>query len=156
MYVESFHRVLKIVYLESKQNRRVDHLLSVLLRFAKDKAFDQISKLEKGKSTHRIKEIVKRHRSAEEMTDLPAVHSLKRPLGQRWVYYNRESTDRSMKLDLLSQWNSLFNWTVTYKYGSDIRLAHAKTIPHRKFGHGYDPKKIYSKGEKLDCYCSFK
>ena len=67
MYVESFHRVLKIVYLDSKQNRRVDHLLTVLLRFARDKAFERIQKLEKGKSSHRIKEINKRHGSAEEM-----------------------------------------------------------------------------------------
>ena len=67
MYVETFHRVLKVVYLDSKQNRRVDYLLTVLLRFAKDKAFEQIQKLEKGKSSHRIKEINKRHGSAEEM-----------------------------------------------------------------------------------------
>ena len=67
MYVETFHRVLKVVYLESKQNRRVDHLLTVLLRFARDKAFERIQKLEKGKSSHRIKEINKRHGSAEEM-----------------------------------------------------------------------------------------
>ena len=67
MYVESFHHVLKVVYLNSKQNRCVDHLLTVLLRFARDKAFERIHKLEKGKSSHRIKEINKRHRSAEEM-----------------------------------------------------------------------------------------
>ena len=67
MYVESFHCVLKIVYLDSKQNCRVDHLLTVLLRFARDKAFEQIQKMEKGKSSHRIKEINKRHGSAEEM-----------------------------------------------------------------------------------------
>ena len=83
------------------------------------------------------------------MTDLPAVLSLKRPPGQRWVYYNREATDRSIKLDLLSKWNSLFNWTVTYKYGSDIRLAHAKTIPHRKYGHGYDPKREGKSGTAI-------
>ena len=67
MYVETFHHVLKVVYLYSKQNRRVDHLLTVLLRFARDKAFEQIQKLEKGKSSHRIKEINKRHGLAEEM-----------------------------------------------------------------------------------------
>ena len=67
MYCESFHRILKIVYLDSKQNRRVDRLLAVLLRFAKDKAFERIQKLEKGKSSHRMKEILKRHKSALEM-----------------------------------------------------------------------------------------
>ena len=37
MYVESFHRVLKVVYLEKKQNCRVDCLLSILLQM-----FDKI------------------------------------------------------------------------------------------------------------------
>ena len=67
MYVETFHCVLNVVYLDSKQNRRVDHLLTVLLHFARDKAFEQIQKLEKGKSSDRIKEINKKHGSAEEM-----------------------------------------------------------------------------------------
>ena len=48
MYVETFHHVLKVVYLDSKQNCCVDHLFIVLLCFAKDKAFEQIEKLEKG------------------------------------------------------------------------------------------------------------
>ena len=30
MFVEAFHRLLKKVYLEGKQNRRLDHLLCVL------------------------------------------------------------------------------------------------------------------------------
>ena len=36
MYVESFHRLLKVVYLDGKQNRRIDHLLTVLLRIARE------------------------------------------------------------------------------------------------------------------------
>ena len=68
MYVESFSPCIeKVVYLDSKQNRRVDQLLTVLLRLARDKAFEQIQKLKKGKSSHQIKEINKRHGSAEEM-----------------------------------------------------------------------------------------
>ena len=81
------------------------------------------------------------------MKDLYLVHPLNRPLGQRWVYYNKEATDRSMKLDLLSQWNSLFNWTMSYKYGSDIRLGFAKITPNNKHQGGYDPKMNYSKGK---------
>jgi hypothetical protein len=67
MYVESFHRLLKVVYLESKQNRRLDRLLNVLLKIARDKAFGQFQKLHKGKNTHRIAEIRKRHQRANEM-----------------------------------------------------------------------------------------
>ena len=44
MHIESFHRVLKIVYLQHKHNRRVDYLIYVLLKIARDKAFDHIQK----------------------------------------------------------------------------------------------------------------
>ena len=37
MYLESFHRVLKILYLNHKQNRRIDSLLITLMRVARDK-----------------------------------------------------------------------------------------------------------------------
>ena len=95
MYVESFHRVLKIVYLKSKQIRRVDCLMSVLLRFAKDKAFDQISKLEKGKFTHCIKEIVKQHRSAEEMRRKNNSDSLVKNIdNSSWLVSSQSSEDK--------------------------------------------------------------
>ena len=64
MFTESFHRVLKIVYLQHKQNRRVDYLLYILLKISKDKAFEQLCKLEKGKATHCICDINKRHKTA--------------------------------------------------------------------------------------------
>ena len=64
MFVESFHRTLKEVYLERKQNRRVDHLLSTLRKIARDKAYEQWIKAEKGKVTIRQRERTKRHRQA--------------------------------------------------------------------------------------------
>lgn len=67
MFVESFHRTLKEVYLERKQNRRVDHLLSTLRKIARDKAYEQWIKAEKGKVTIRQRESTKRHRQAESM-----------------------------------------------------------------------------------------
>ena len=48
MHIEAFHRLLKVVYLENKQNRRLDHLLCVLLRLSRDKTFERIAKLHKG------------------------------------------------------------------------------------------------------------
>ena len=40
MFVEAFHRVLKYDYLKGTVNRRLDTLVCILLRVAKDKAFD--------------------------------------------------------------------------------------------------------------------
>ena len=57
MFLESVHRILKVVYLLQKQNRRIDFLLSTLLKIAHDKVFEQLTKLEKGKHSHRVAEI---------------------------------------------------------------------------------------------------
>ena len=65
MYSESFHRVLKICYLNHKYNRRLDTLIHILKKIARDKVFQQLQKMEKGKHTHRICEINRRHKHAE-------------------------------------------------------------------------------------------
>ncbi len=44
MTVEAFHRYLKVIYLDGKHNRRIDYLLSTLLRIARDKLFDNWKK----------------------------------------------------------------------------------------------------------------
>jgi hypothetical protein len=53
MYLEAFHRVLKVIYLHQKQNRRIDSLLITLIKVARDKAFERLQKVEMGKSSHR-------------------------------------------------------------------------------------------------------
>ena len=67
MYLESFHRVLKIVYLEGKKNRRLDQLIHILLKLARNKAFEQVQKVHKGKTTYRINEINRRHKESSKM-----------------------------------------------------------------------------------------
>ena len=42
MAVEAFHHSLKVCYFEKKQNRRVDTLLHVLLKIARDKVFERV------------------------------------------------------------------------------------------------------------------
>ena len=64
MFLEAFHRVLKVVYLTKKHNRRIDFLLMTLLKISRDKAFERLHKLETGKTTHRLCEIHKRHKSS--------------------------------------------------------------------------------------------
>ena len=63
MHAEAFHRLIKVVYFQGKQNRRIDHLLYTLLKISRDKAFDRLTKLEKGKPTHQLCDINKRHKS---------------------------------------------------------------------------------------------
>lgn len=69
MHIESFHRSLKVVYLDGKHNRRVDSLVHGLFRLARHLMHNQLSKVEIGKASHRLCEIHKRHRSALEMVE---------------------------------------------------------------------------------------
>lgn len=68
MFAESFHRVLKHVYLKGTVNKRMDTLIHVLIRYSRDKAFDRILKMEKGKTTKRCSDIVKRHNLSLELS----------------------------------------------------------------------------------------
>ena len=74
MYVEAFHRVLKYVYLKGRVNKRVDKCVHVLLKLARDKGFERLVKMEKGKNTERINMIRIRHQSSLSLP-LSAVHA---------------------------------------------------------------------------------
>ena len=68
MAVEAFHRVFKYNYLKGKVNKRVDSCLINLLRYIRDKCFDRVIKLTKGKSTHKSKLIQVRHNHSKELS----------------------------------------------------------------------------------------
>jgi hypothetical protein len=52
MYTESFRRQLKVVYLNNKHNCRVDKLIIILLRFARNLIYERLHKVEIGKNNH--------------------------------------------------------------------------------------------------------
>ena len=64
MFCEAFHRVFKYNYLKGKQNRRVDKCLVNLMKYSRDKNFERIIKLTKGKVTQRLKMIQERHQTS--------------------------------------------------------------------------------------------
>ena len=49
MYVKAFCRVLKYVYMEGKVNKRLDNCIYVLLKLERDKGYEHLVKIEKGK-----------------------------------------------------------------------------------------------------------
>lgn len=69
MFVEAFHRKLKTVYLQGKQNRRINKLVFTLLKMARDLIFEGLQKEEIGKRSHRKCEIRKRCQTAKEMRE---------------------------------------------------------------------------------------
>ena len=81
-------------------------------------------------------------------SDRSLVLSMNRPPGQRWIYYNREPPTTSPGRDVIEPWNSLFNWTMTYKLDSDIIFTNgADIIKGKKYLDGYDPMMNYLKGK---------
>ena len=74
MFCEAFHRVFKYKYLKGKLNRRVDKCLVNLLKFSRDKVFDRINKLTKGKNSAKLKRV---HRSHLESMNVPFTKVLK-------------------------------------------------------------------------------
>ena len=68
MHVESFHRLLKYIYMKGKVNKRVDKCLHLLLKIARDKAYELLIKSEKGKISHRITCIRQRHKTSLKMS----------------------------------------------------------------------------------------
>ena len=49
MYVESFHKLLKYVYMRGRINKRIDKLLHIQMKVATYKGFERLCKLKKGK-----------------------------------------------------------------------------------------------------------
>ena len=75
VFVEAFHHVLKYIYLKGTVNKRIDASISMLLGFARDKLFDRLQKIEKGKNTSHLQLIANRHKSCLNMsTDLVSIN----------------------------------------------------------------------------------
>lgn len=68
MTVEAFHRVFKYSYLKGNVNKRVDNCLLNLLKYIRDKSFQRVIKLLKGKSTHKLNIIHDRHNKSQALT----------------------------------------------------------------------------------------
>ena len=90
MYLESFHRVLKYAYLKGTVNKRMVSTINMLLKYARDKLFDRLIKMEKGKNTSRLQTITKRHKSSLE---LPT--SLVSPSSEQSVWNVKSATTHS-------------------------------------------------------------
>ena len=68
MYIESFHPILKHLYMKGKANRRIDNLVHVLLKVSWEKGFERLCKLEKGENSGRLTTIHKRHLASTKLS----------------------------------------------------------------------------------------
>ena len=90
MYVEAFHRVLKYIYMKGRVNKRLDKCLHVLLKLARDKGFERLVKMEKGKNTERINMIRTRHQSSLKLS-FSQVHNTNQ--ASTWEVVSSETTN---------------------------------------------------------------
>ncbi|XP_064483824.1 uncharacterized protein LOC135396665 [Ornithodoros turicata] len=67
MHLEVFHRVLKCCYLDGKKNKRVDKLISTLLRLTRDKTFEHVVQLAMEKPCSYLAAINSRHKRGEQI-----------------------------------------------------------------------------------------
>ena len=66
MAVEAFHHSLEVCCMEKKHNCRIDRLLHILPKIARDKVFERVLKTQKGKMTYRLSEINRSHKAADK------------------------------------------------------------------------------------------
>ena len=64
---------------------------------------------------------------------------------QYWIYYNRESSQNTPYYNI-TQYEPVFNWTMTYKLDSDIVHTYAKVIPG-EYLDGFNSTKNYLEGK---------
>ncbi|KAL5244122.1 hypothetical protein ACI65C_011532 [Semiaphis heraclei] len=64
MHLESMHKTIKYHYLNGCKIGRLDKSIMTIRRFTRDKKVERMIKLTKGKSTTRIQEIKKRHKTS--------------------------------------------------------------------------------------------
>lgn len=69
MHIERMHHTLKYIYLNGKNVKRLDKAIFALMSFIKDKLFDRLIVLTKGKLTSKLKDIRRRHVSSLSIKD---------------------------------------------------------------------------------------
>lgn len=67
MHIERMHQSIKYLYLHGKANKRLDKAINAILKFVRDKLFDQIISQNKGKLCTKIKILRQRHKTSENL-----------------------------------------------------------------------------------------
>lgn len=67
MHIERMHHTLKYIYLHGKNVKRLDKAIFALMAFVKDKLFDRLIVMTKGKLTSKLKDIRHRHKTSLEV-----------------------------------------------------------------------------------------
>lgn len=67
MHIENIHRLIKHIYLNGKKVQRLDKAIHALMKMIRDKLFDQMIILNKGKVSSKISNLRQRHKASENL-----------------------------------------------------------------------------------------
>lgn len=76
MHIERMHRTIKHLYLHGKHVKRLDKAISAILKFVRDKIFERLIIVHKGKVCTKLSDLRQRHKTSE-MLDIGKVVKLK-------------------------------------------------------------------------------
>ncbi|XP_031338859.1 uncharacterized protein LOC116169279 isoform X1 [Photinus pyralis] len=67
MHIERMHETIKYIYLNGKVVKRLDKAINALMKFVRDKLFERLITLNKGKISSKLKDLRARHKTSEGM-----------------------------------------------------------------------------------------
>jgi len=67
MHLERMHRTIKYLFLKGKHVKRLDKAIHAIMQMIKQKLFDRLTVLEKGKLSTKVKELRRRHKESSKM-----------------------------------------------------------------------------------------
>lgn len=67
MHLEQMHRTLKHIYLKGRVVKRLDKAINILMKFIRDKLFDRLIVMNKGKICSKIHALRSRHKSSKTL-----------------------------------------------------------------------------------------
>ncbi|XP_073979586.1 uncharacterized protein [Rhodnius prolixus] len=89
LHLERMHKTLKYIYNRGKGVKRLDKVMHAIMRFVKDKLFDQFAMFNKANITSALREVVKRHKAAAELSSSGAEVEQD---GDSWVVLLKSNT----------------------------------------------------------------
>lgn len=67
MHIENMHRIIKYIYLNGKINKRLDRAIHILMKFVRDKLFNRLITLNKGKVSNKLRDLRARHKASNNL-----------------------------------------------------------------------------------------
>jgi hypothetical protein len=67
MHIERMHRTIKYIYFNGRKVKRLDKAITQILKFVRDKLFDRLITINKGKLCSKLKELRLRHKTSEKL-----------------------------------------------------------------------------------------